>query len=545
MRTMSRIDRSYSRMWVPVLAAGMAWGGGALAQTKPATPAKPAPPPPAKAAPVAPAQKPGVVAPLQKTGTVTPVQRPGTPPVVKGTNPPTHVGPGPVGPAGGGKQPPLAPAPNRLDPKTLPPGNHATRDGGQIRVKEDGSRQQFARDGHLTAMHTPGGPGGRPPMDMHLGRNGRPDMVRVERPGGFQTVRREPGGVRYVESVHRGVGGETRVVMRGRDGYVERPIYGREGYMRRSYLRDGHQYAVVYRGYHYYGVPYYRPVPAYIYGPAYYGWAVRPWGPPVAIQVGFASQPWYGAYGTAFTPYGMYASPDQWMTDQILAQNMQQAYNAGLQAGAQGAGPQAGQDTGYATAPPPVITPELKQQFNAQVAQEVKEQSQQAAAGPDALAPPVAAGEADQMPDALKPGHVVFRVVASLTVDSEGQECTLNSDDWIIRDGGMDPTDKTVTVRVAASRATDCAQGATAKVALNDLMTMQNEEDQQIQSALKLASESMGKNGMPVGPAAAPVEVAGGKSQADMDVASTLQKEQTDAAVAEQQAMAAIPAAKQ
>ena len=205
-------------------------------------------------------------------------------------------------------------------------------------------------------------------------------------------------------------GGQLRVVGTGpRSGFVERPVFGRPGFIRRSGIDGDRRYAVVYRGYHYYGYSFYRPVPVVIYSPAYYGWAVQPWSSPVVIQMGFAQQPWYSTYGSTFVPYQQYQSADQWMTDQILAQNMQQAYNAGLQAGAQGS---AVADVPVA---PPTVSPELKQQFDAQVKQEIQEQGQQAQGGPAVVDPPPATqNEQDKMPDALKPGHLVFRVVAAV-----------------------------------------------------------------------------------------------------------------------------------
>jgi hypothetical protein len=290
------------------------------------------------------------------------------------------------------------------------------------------------------------------------------------------------------------------------------------------------RYAVVYRGYHYGGVAYYRPVPVVVYSPAYYGWAAQSWGPPVVIQVGFASQPWYGTYGTTFVPYSAYASPDQWMTDQILAQNMQQAYEAGKVVGSQSA------SADVPLAPPP-ISPELKEQFDAQVKQEVQEQGQEAQGGPAAVDPPPAtANEPDQVPDALKPGHTVFRVVATLDVESDGDDCSLNTDDWIVRKGDMG-ADGTVPVQVAASRSKDCAQGSTTRISLNDLENMQNEQNEQIGSVLTLMAQSMGKNGMPAGPAPGAVPVPGGKAQPDLTLAGDLQKEQVDANAAEAQAV--------
>ena len=375
----------------------------------------------------------------------------------------------------------------------------------------------------------------KPNLVANYGANGRPSMVRSLNPATntLQVVHHGPGGIRTAQVTRPAAhGGVERVVSRGpRSGYLERPVYNRNGFVRRSYIVGDRRYAVNYRSYHYNGVAFYRPVPVVVYSPLYYGWAAQSWGAPVVIGVGFSSQPWYGAYGGAFVPYGQYSSADQWMTDQMLASNMQAAYDAGRDAGAQSASA----DVSLA---PPTISPELKQQFNAQVKLEVQEQGQQAQGGVAAVdPPPVTENEPDQMPDALKPGHTAFRVVEALDVESDGDACTLNTDDWIVRNGVMGK-DGTILVTVAASRSTDCAQGSTTSISLNDLMTMQNEQNQQIQDALQLASVSMGKNGMPAGPAAGAITVPGGKAQPDVDVALNLQKEQQDANSAEAQAVA-------
>ena len=47
-----------------------------------------------------------------------------------------------------------------------------------------------------------------------------------------------------------------------------------------------------------------------------------------AYSWGWEAQPWYPIYGVAFTPYPVYTSPDLWMTDYIIAQSMQTAYQA-------------------------------------------------------------------------------------------------------------------------------------------------------------------------------------------------------------------------
>ena len=140
--------------------------------------------------------------------------------------------------------------------------------------------------------------------------------------------------------VHHGLNGNRRVVVERRDhsrvvvdrrghGYVQHPYpyHGRE-YAARSYYYNGHAYNRYYGNYYYHGVyvnPYY---PAYYYAPAYYGWAYNPWVAPVPYAWGWGGNPWYGYYGAYFTPYPVYPSAAFWLTDYIIANSLQAAYNA-------------------------------------------------------------------------------------------------------------------------------------------------------------------------------------------------------------------------
>jgi hypothetical protein len=83
----------------------------------------------------------------------------------------------------------------------------------------------------------------------------------------------------------------------------------------------------VYRGYSFKGRTYYGYQPAVYYHPAFYGWASSPWTGPVSFGAaawGWAGAPWYGYYG--FTPYPLYAGPAFWLTDYLVAANLQAAY---------------------------------------------------------------------------------------------------------------------------------------------------------------------------------------------------------------------------
>ena len=368
-----------------------------------------------------------------------------------------------------------------------------------------------------------------------LGRDGVPTMTRVRTPeGGLRTTTRLPGGARVVESQHTvaGVGTVRYTSFSPARGVVERPVFGHPCCVRRSYLVGNRSYAVVYRGYSYRGFVYYRPVPAYIYTPAFYGWTtgVVVWGPPVAYAWGWGGQPWYVAYGPVFTPYPVYPSFDAWMTDYVISSNLQAAYAAG-----QADGLNAAQN------PPPQITPEMKDQIAAEVQQDLQQQQQQAAVaqqasqqGADVAAVTNAPGDT---PDALQAGHTLFRVVTPLNVKADGQDCVLNADDWVNRTSGLN-NDGLVNVQVKASRSTDCREGAKTQIALADLMVMEGDFQEQVRNGVQYASTNMGQNGLPQGPDPGSQSIPLGTTVADANLSNTLQHQQQDADNDERNAMA-------
>jgi hypothetical protein len=393
------------------------------------------------------------------------------------------------------------------------------------------------------AAHPPIGPNPSGPVTISRG------TTRIDHPlpdGGTRTTTTMPGGKVMTETLRPapGGGGMVRTASYG-PGHVvvERPIYGRPGFVRRSTLIGGRPYAVVYRNYYYNRWPYYRPVPAYIYAPGFYAWGLQPWGALVVYGWGWYAQPWYGVYGGAFTPYPSYASLDLWMTDYVIAANLQRSYEAG-QANANtvtpppqsvpppgGASAFAPPGAASASAPPP-ITPEMKDQIAAQIKLEMQEQQQEAAGGPAAVVPPpdpAGAAPPEEMPDALKPGHTLFRVVAPLSVKAGGTPCNLTPDDYITRTSDLNG-DGMVTVKVKASRSTDCPQGATSTVALNDLMAMESDQQERVMDGLQVAAQNMGRNGLPAGPPPRATPVPAGQTVADPNLADTLTQQQSDAA---------------
>ncbi|HXW90537.1 MAG TPA: hypothetical protein VEK33_08315 [Terriglobales bacterium] len=130
-------------------------------------------------------------------------------------------------------------------------------------------------------------------------------------------------GERRIVSEHNG----ARIVTTGRHGgYVQRKYVDRGGhaFYSRTYYENGVYRTSVYRYYYFGGGAYYVYYPAYYYQPAYYFWAYNPWPAPVYWGWGWGGAPWYTYYG--FTPYQYYGGPAFWLTDYVIAANLQAAY---------------------------------------------------------------------------------------------------------------------------------------------------------------------------------------------------------------------------
>jgi hypothetical protein len=325
-----------------------------------------------------------------------------------------------------------------------------------------------------------------------------------------------PGrGPRTVVVEHNG---RTIVANGAHGGYVQRPYLVRNGrtYVQRTYVVNNVAYAGVYRSYGYRGYCcYYGYVPGYYYAPAYYGWAFNPWVAPVYYTPalwGWAGAPWYAYYG--FTPYPTYPSAAFWLTDYLMAANLQaayaaqteasqQAYQAGVAAGqAQAGGPPPPPDNGGGNASaqnqPVQLTPEVKQM----IADEVKAQlaAEQAAAGNPAQPAPTG----DQVPDALNPAERVFIASSNLDVTtSAGQACSLTPGDVVMRMTDQPDANQQVNASVQTSKASDCATGTTVAVGVQDLQEMHNQFRQKMDAGLKTLADKSGSNGLPKAPTTA------------------------------------------
>jgi hypothetical protein len=280
---------------------------------------------------------------------------------------------------------------------------------------------------------------------------------------------------------------------------------------------------------------YQRFVPAVQYPAAYYSWALTAWPHPIAYSWGWRTQPWYATYGVLFAPYPAYSSPDLWMTDYILAQNMQAAYQGQAVTSAPPAAEPA-PDSGAAapdappsnlpppqpsTTPlsvPPAITPEVKAQLDTQIKVQLQDR-QTAVATPATLT-------TESTPPALRANHAFFEVVQPLSVPSANAQgfCSLKPNDYIRRSGGMSPDDWMIPVVVELSAASDCPVGLHTRIGLNDLNAMENEQEAQVLQALQAASKSMGPNGPPNTPSAHPALIAAGTAGPDLSVPGAIER---------------------
>jgi hypothetical protein len=417
------------------------------------------------------------------------------------------------------------------------PGTVNHPGGGRTVTSASGHTTNFNSAGRRTSLETRGG------TRANFDRSGQVSTIHAHN---GMVINHGAHGERRFES-HRPGGGRVVGYGHGR-GYAERSYYrGGRPYMRRTYAYGGRRYAYAYRGYYYHGARYYGYVPAYYYAPGFYGWAYNPWAAPVAFGWGWGGSPWYGYYGYYFTPAPFYATPALWLTDYMIAANLQAAYDARAAANvnAAAADEQAAANTGDGggAGGPVTLSPEVKQQ----IADEVRAQL---AAERDAAAHPEPAGVVtsalpaggaeqtgpDEVPASLDPAHRTFVVSDVLSeTTAEGTECSLSPGDVLTRIQDTPDANQSVKVLVASSQKNDCGSGSQVAVAVADLQEMQNAFRAKISEGLGKLAENQGKNGLPAGPAAGAKPNPAGQAQPDLTIDADLQAQQNDASQAEKE----------
>jgi hypothetical protein len=273
---------------------------------------------------------------------------------------------------------------------------------------------------------------------------------------------------------------------------------------------------------------YYRYVPAFYYGPRFYAWAVTPWGTPMPYVWSGLATPWFGFYAGYFTPYQVYASPDLWLTDYLLGENLRLAYeNQQADNGDQAPRTQtAAQPTDAALSPAmkALIADEVRQQLAAEKA---------AAAQPTSSSPKQPAAGGEEPPPALTQRFFVVSSNLDVTTTA-GQACSLTPGDIIKRKGTEVTADGGVTVEVDSSKAGDCAVDSEAPVQVADLQEMHNRFREQLDSGLDTLAKNQAK-GLPSGPPAGARPVAEGTADQVRDADAQLVAQEADAAKVEAQ----------
>jgi hypothetical protein len=322
-------------------------------------------------------------------------------------------------------------------------------------------------------------------------KSGRVRMVsRTEADGSRTVVHNSPNGVRRIENIsHDSSGHAIRTVGDGHRGFRERELVRRPGYRERTYYDHGRAFAYVYhdRTYGRYGAyPVY--VPAYYYHPGFYGYFGSPWASPVAFSWGGYAG--YGFYSGYFAPPAVYVSPDAWMADYIISQNLQANYAAQQDASsdAQAAG-DPGQVEAQSATPQP-IPQDVRDAYVAQVKAAVQEAATQAAGQTPAEA----------TPGALSPDFRVFQTYSDVEVQAGGQDCALTGGDFVRREEDTPDGAKTVAVTVvtiAKPTASHCAANARIRIPVDTLQDWYNSFMESQQAGYEALASNQGKNGFP------------------------------------------------
>jgi outer membrane protein assembly factor BamE (lipoprotein component of BamABCDE complex) len=258
--------------------------------------------------------------------------------------------------------------------------------------------------------------------------------------------------------------------------------------------------------------------PGFLYAPAFYGWAYNPWAAPITFGWGWAGSPWYGHYGGYFTPFPAYASPSLWLTDYLLAQTLQSAYQ------------ERPAELANAQANFTPVTPDVKQQIADEVHRQIALENSEAAANAHGWRPVMQAADSfsgyprppgvQTAPDPGSSGIArmlsdnmahVFVVSAALDVQSNPGECSITGGDVLRLSPGARPYPSKATLAVLASKGQDCQRGTRVVVGLADLQDMQNHMRETLDLGLAELQKQQGQNGIPVAPAAAaapPVQTA-------------------------------------
>jgi hypothetical protein len=368
-------------------------------------------------------------------------------------------------------------------------------------------------NGRPAFVHTANG------MDIHHTLTGRTEFVR-ESPDHSRIVAERPGF-----------------------GYVQHPyVFGGHPYLARTYVVGGRPYQSFYRGYPFHGayLEVYAPVRFYPLG--FYGFVATPWIRPVPYAWGWGiGTPWFAFYGGYFAPYPVYAGPPLWLTDYLIAQSLNNAYQAQM---AQQAA--AAQAAAYPPPPPPpggpvALTPDVKQAIADEVSRQLAQENAEARLNAQGMEPdPASSGIARMLSDGTPHTFVVGDGLD--LIGSNGQECAVTDGDVLQLAGPTPPNAPSATLIVMASKGgLECRKGSSVTVQLTDLQDMQNHMRETLDAGL--ADLQAHQGGLPTPPQATlamatPATFTMGAPPPDPTVAAQVNSELQQGAQAEQQTLA-------
>ena len=323
--------------------------------------------------------------------------------------------------------------------------------------------------------------------EVRYGANGRPQTVVAH---GYRITHGPgPGAARaeFVRPDHSVI-----VTQGGHWGYVQRPyMYHNVAFVQRTYVVGGVSYAHVYRPWVFGGVSLNVYVSSRFYAPGFYGWAYTPWVRPVTFGFGWGGRPWFGFYAGYFTPYPVYAGPAYWLTDYIIAMQLQEAYDQQMAANAAAANYPPPAPMGGQVALSPDVKQAIADEVHRQLVQE--QQESQSMAAPATGAPAFLSDGASH----------TFVVSNGLNVQSAAGECALTEGDVLQMTVPAMPNAAMVNLSVSASKGQDCRRGAMVSVAVPDLVDMQNHMRETLDQGLAELQSKQGQGGLPAEPPAA------------------------------------------
>jgi hypothetical protein len=181
-----------------------------------------------------------------------------------------------------------------------------------------------------------------------------------------------------------------------------------------------------------------------------------------------------------------------WLTDYLVAQTLETAYEARLHAATKARLATAD----YSSTP---MTPEVKRAIAEEVRRQIALENFEASNLSENPPDPGSSGVARMLSDHTS--HV-FVVDAGLDVASVNGTCSLSEGDVIQLAGPIAPNATAVNLMVLATKGTDCRKGATVTVGLADLQEMQNHVRVTIDQGLAALRSKQGK-GLPAAPPSA------------------------------------------